>query len=66
MEFQSAIESAMSQCIQAGRAAPSPGKLARLCTTLSPGGRGSSDILLSVAAACGDDAPNCRCGGGGA
>ena len=59
MDFAKRIESAMSRAIKAGQAVPSPDKLARaLHYSVSPGGaRIRPNILLSVAAACGDDAP---------
>ena len=59
MGFSSRIDSAISSAIRAGQAAPSPGKLASaLHYTVTPGGaRIRPTILLSVAAACGDDRP---------
>ncbi len=59
MDFAKRIDVAISQAIRAGQAAPSPGKLASaLHYTVTPGGaRIRQTILLSVAAACGDDQP---------
>jgi len=59
MGFADRIESAISEAILQGQAAPSPGKLASaLHYTVNPGGaRIRPTILLSVAAACGDDNP---------
>ncbi len=59
MGFADRIEIAISDAIRKGQAAPSPGKLAQaLHYTVTPGGaRIRPTILLSVAAACGDDTP---------
>lgn len=59
MGFADRIETAISRAITKGQTAPSPGKLASaLHYTVTPGGaRIRPTILLSVAAACGDDTP---------
>ncbi|MFT6024999.1 MAG: geranylgeranyl diphosphate synthase type II [Ascidiaceihabitans sp.] len=59
MGFSTRIDTAISNAIRAGQAAPSPGRLASaLHYTVNPGGaRIRPTILLSVAAACGDDRP---------
>ena len=59
MAFADRIETAIARAISKGQAAPSPGKLASaLQYSVSPGGaRIRPTILLSVAAACGDDSP---------
>ena len=59
MAFANRIETAISDAISKGQTAPSPGKLASaLHYTVTPGGaRIRPTILLSVAAACGDDRP---------
>ncbi|MEM7470418.1 MAG: polyprenyl synthetase family protein [Pseudomonadota bacterium] len=59
MDFTKRIDTAISQAIRSGQAAPSPGKLASaLHYTVTPGGaRIRPTILISVAAACGDDQP---------
>lgn len=59
MDFSKRIDDAISQAIRSGQAAPSPGKLASaLHYTVTPGGaRIRPTILMSVAAACGDDQP---------
>jgi geranylgeranyl diphosphate synthase type II len=59
MAFEERIDRAISNAIRQGQAAPSPGKLASaLHYTVTPGGaRIRPTILLSVAAACGDDNP---------
>lgn len=59
MDFTTRIETAVSRAIEQGRGANSPDKLARaLHYATAPGGaRIRPKILLSVASACGDDAP---------
>ena len=59
MDFAKRIDDAISQAIRSGQAEPSPGKLASaLHYTVTPGGaRIRPTILMSVAAACGDDQP---------
>jgi geranylgeranyl diphosphate synthase type II len=59
MAFAKRIDTAISQAIRSGQAAPSPSKLASaLHYTVTPGGaRIRPTILMSVAAACGDDKP---------
>lgn len=59
MGFANRIEDAIANAISAGQASPSPSKLGKaLHYSTSPGGaRIRPTILLSVAAACGDDAP---------
>ncbi len=59
MAFTTRIETAIARAISKGQVAPSPGKLASaLHYSVSPGGaRIRPTILLSVATACGDDAP---------
>ena len=59
MAFSNRIEAAISGAISKGQTAPSPGKLASaLHYAVTPGGaRIRPTILLSVAAACGDDTP---------
>lgn len=59
MGFTDRIETAIASAISKGQTAPSPGKLATaLQYSVSPGGaRIRPTILLSVAAACGDDSP---------
>ncbi len=59
MGFSKRIDTAISRAIRSGQAAPSPGKLASaLHYTVNPGGaRIRPTILMSVAAACGDDQP---------
>lgn len=59
MSFANRIEDAIALAIRGGQAEPSPSKLAdALQYSVSPGGaRIRPTILLSVATACGDDAP---------
>ena len=59
MNVSHRIDTAISNAIRTGQRAPSPGKLASaLHYTVTPGGaRIRPTILLSVAAACGDDRP---------
>ena len=59
MAFTDRIETAISRAIAQGQVAPSPNKLASaLRYATAPGGaRIRPTILLSVATACGDDAP---------
>lgn len=59
MGFRDRIETAISDALSKGQAEPSPRKLASaLHYSVSPGGaRIRPTILLSVAAACGDDSP---------
>lgn len=59
MPFAMRIDQAISKAIRDGQAAPSPAKLASALTyTVTPGGaRIRPLILMSVAAACGDDRP---------
>lgn len=59
MAFSQRIDTAISNAIRSGQASPSPAKLASaLHYTVTPGGaRIRPTILLSVAAACGDDKP---------
>jgi len=59
MDFAARIDTAISQAITRGQAAPSPGRLASaLHYTVHPGGaRIRPMILLSVATACGDRHP---------
>lgn len=59
MSFANRIEDAIALAIRGGQAEPSPSKLAEaLHYSVSPGGaRIRPTILLSVATACGDDAP---------
>ena len=59
MPFAARIDQAITSAIRGGQAAPSPSKLASaLHYTVTPGGaRIRPIILMSVAAACGDDKP---------
>lgn len=59
MGFSKRIDAAISAAIRSGQAAPSPGRLASaLHYSVTPGGaRIRPTILMSVAAACGDDQP---------
>jgi len=59
MPFVSRIDRAILNAVRAGQASPSPGKLASaLHYAVTPGGaRIRPTILMSVAAACGDDTP---------
>ncbi len=59
MKFAKRIDDAISNAIRLGQAAPSPGRLASaLHYTVTPGGaRIRPTILMSVAAACGDEHP---------
>jgi geranylgeranyl diphosphate synthase type II len=59
MDFASRIDTAIMDAIRMGQAAPSPSKLASaLHYTVTPGGaRIRPSILMSVAAACGDNQP---------
>ncbi len=59
MPFAARIDDAITSAIREGQAAPSPSKLASaLHYTVTPGGaRIRPIILMSVAAACGDDKP---------
>ncbi|MEM6304655.1 MAG: polyprenyl synthetase family protein [Pseudomonadota bacterium] len=59
MSFSNRIDAAIARAIEAGQRPPSPAKLASaLHYAVTPGGaRIRPKILLSVATACGDDAP---------
>ncbi len=59
MSFSQRIDSALARVIEQGQVAPAPSKLAScLDYAVSPGGaRIRPTILMSVAAACGDDLP---------
>ncbi|MBD3665058.1 polyprenyl synthetase family protein [Sulfitobacter sp. TSTF-M16] len=59
MQFAERIDNAITQAIRQGQHPPSPGKLASaLHYAVTPGGaRIRPTILMSVAAACGDDRP---------